>query len=177
VARAAAIATTGVRIGANYARYHGERLIGRADGRSRLHEANARDAYGAFSRLKGGPLKVAQMLSIDKNLLPEPYAKQFSQAQYQAPPLSYPLVAQVFRRDFGKTPDRIFERFDRDAVSGASIGQVHRARIGDHEFAVKVQYPGGAESLDSDERWMLNFYEAIGMIDASRVAQAIAKSA
>lgn len=165
VARAAAIATTGVRIGANYARYHGERLIGREDGRTRLHEANARDAYGAFSRLKGGPLKVAQMLSIDKNLLPEPYAKRFSQAQYQAPPLSYPLVAQVFRRDFGKTPDRIFDQFDREAISGASIGQVHRARIGDRDFAVKVQYPGVAESLDSDIRLLKPFARRMFNLD------------
>lgn len=152
VARAAALARTGVRIGANYARYHGERLMGRQDGRARLHEANARDTYDTFSRLKGGPLKVAQMLSIDQNLLPQPYAKQFAQAQYQAPPLSFPLVVQVFRREFGKTPDEIFDRFERQAVSGASIGQVHRARIGDRDVAVKVQYPGVAESLDSDIR-------------------------
>ncbi len=169
VARAAAIAGTGVRIGANYARYHGERLIGKSDGRSRLHEANARDTYAAFSRLKGGPLKVAQMLSIDKNLLPEPYVKQFSQAQYQAPPLSYPLVAQVFRREFGKGPESVFDEFSREAVSGASIGQVHRARIGDRWYAVKVQYPGVAESLDSDMRLLKPFAKRMFNLSGSEM--------
>ncbi|MEX1119449.1 MAG: hypothetical protein WEB60_11720 [Terrimicrobiaceae bacterium] len=52
-----------------------------------------------FSELKGGPLKLAQMLSIDKNLLPPACAREFAQAQYSAPPMSYPLVIRTFRRE------------------------------------------------------------------------------
>ncbi|MGF1529910.1 MAG: ABC1 kinase family protein [Puniceicoccaceae bacterium] len=157
VARAAAIAVTGVKVGANYARYKGSQLLNGEGDRERLHAANAKDTYDAFSKLKGGPLKVAQMLSIDQNLLPRAYFDQFSQAQYKAPPLSYPLVAQVFRKEFGKSPNEIFDRFTREAVSGASIGQVHRASRGGQDFAVKVQYPGVAESLDSDIRLLKPF--------------------
>ena len=56
----------------------------------------------------------------------------------------------MFRREFGKAPEEIFDEFSREAVSGASIGQVHRARIGQRQYAVKVQYPGVADSLESD---------------------------
>jgi predicted unusual protein kinase regulating ubiquinone biosynthesis (AarF/ABC1/UbiB family) len=66
------------------------------------------------------------------------------------PPLSYPLVAQTFRREFGKGPEELFDHFEKKASHGASIGQVHRATLKGREFAVKVQYPGVARSLKSD---------------------------
>lgn len=149
LSRMAALAGTGAKVGVNYLKYYGKRAVGKDD-RAQLDEANASDVYETFSQLKGGPLKVAQMLSIDKNLLPEAYSKQFSQAQYSAPPLSYPLVVRTFQRELGKKPSELFDEFSTSAAHGASIGQVHRAQKGDHEFAVKVQYPGVADSLRSD---------------------------
>jgi predicted unusual protein kinase regulating ubiquinone biosynthesis (AarF/ABC1/UbiB family) len=82
--------------------------------------------------------------------LPPAYAKQFARAQYSTPPLSYPLVVRTFRREFGKDPQDIFDTFEPQAAHAASIGQVHRATVGGRAFAVKVQYPGVAESLRSD---------------------------
>jgi predicted unusual protein kinase regulating ubiquinone biosynthesis (AarF/ABC1/UbiB family) len=152
IGRAASLAGTGVRIGANYARYHAHKLVTGKDDREALHRANATDTYHTLSRLKGGPLKVAQMLSIDTAFLPPAYAEQFAQAHYQAPPLSYPLVERTFQREVGKGPREIFDEFSQNAVSGASIGQVHKARLGDHWYAVKVQYPGVADSLRNDLR-------------------------
>jgi len=102
IGRAASLAGTGVRIGANYARYHAHKLVTGKDDREALHRANATDTYNTLSRLKGGPLKVAQMLSIDTAFLPPAYAEQFAQAHYQAPPLSYPLVERTFQRDVGR---------------------------------------------------------------------------
>jgi predicted unusual protein kinase regulating ubiquinone biosynthesis (AarF/ABC1/UbiB family) len=115
------------------------------------------------------------MLSIDKNLLPPAYAKEFSQAQYSAPPLSYPLVVRTFRREFANSPTEIFDTFTQNAVHGASIGQVHRATLGDQTFAVKVQYPGVAESLRSD----LNFIKPVALqilgLKESQIAPYIAE--
>lgn len=144
------MASAGARVGVNYLKHYGKRAVGAQASHSSLEEANADAIYETFSRLKGGPLKLAQMLSIDRNILPEAYRKQFAQAQYSAPPLSYPLVVRTFRREFGKEPKALFDSFTQSAVHGASIGQVHRATIGDRVFAVKVQYPGVADSLDSD---------------------------
>ncbi|MEO0448233.1 MAG: AarF/UbiB family protein, partial [Verrucomicrobiota bacterium] len=150
LARVASLAGTGARVGANYLKHYGKRAITGASSKEELHEANASAVYRTFSTLKGGPLKVAQMLSIDQNLLPQAYRSQFAQAQYSAPPLSYPLVVRTFRREFGKSPSEIFDDFEQNAAHGASIGQVHRARKGKHEYAIKVQYPGVADSLRSD---------------------------
>jgi predicted unusual protein kinase regulating ubiquinone biosynthesis (AarF/ABC1/UbiB family) len=148
--RMAALAGAGARVGMNYLKHYGRQAIsGRADP-DVLQEQNASEVFRTFSELKGGPLKLAQMLSIDQSLLPPAYAKQFARAQYSAPPLSYPLVVRTFRREFGKDPREIFDTFEPQAAHAASIGQVHRATRGGHAFAVKVQYPGVAESLRSD---------------------------
>ncbi|MGF1449684.1 MAG: ABC1 kinase family protein [Opitutales bacterium] len=157
VSRAVALAKTGARVGGNYLRYYGRKGAGVSDARDQLHEANAKDTFDAFSKLKGGPLKVAQMLSIDQNILPSAYVREFSKAQYSAPPLSYPLVVQTFRRAFGKAPHEIFDTFTREAVNAASIGQVHRATKDGRTYAVKVQYPGVADSLLSDLRLLKPF--------------------
>ena len=134
----------------NYLKHYGRQaLSGRADSDA-LQERNASEVFRAFSELKGGPLKLAQMLSIDQSLLPPAYAKQFARAQYSTPPLSYPLVVRTFRREFGKDPRDIFDTFEPQAAHAASIGQVHRATVRGRAFAVKVQYPGVAESLRSD---------------------------
>ncbi|MFM8364637.1 MAG: ABC1 kinase family protein [Verrucomicrobiota bacterium] len=148
----AAFAGTGARVGINYLKHYGQRSIGTATDETHLHERNAEAVYKTFSELKGGPLKLAQMLSIDNNLLPAAYADQFSKAQYSAPPLSYPLVARTFRREMGRDPLEIFDTFSETAAHGASIGQVHKATKDGRTFAVKVQYPGVAESLRSDLR-------------------------
>lgn len=148
--RTTALAGAGARVGVNYLKHYGKRAVGGHSDQGALDEANAETVYQAFSKLKGGPLKLAQMLSIDRNLLPEAYRSQFARAQYSAPPLSYPLVVKTFRREFGREPRQIFDTFTESAVNGASIGQVHRASIGDRLFAVKVQYPGVADSLNSD---------------------------
>ena len=154
--RMAALGGAGARVGVNYLRHYGRTMMGGGDSESRrksleeLDEKNAETVYDTFSQLKGGPLKLAQMLSIDKNLLPSAYARQFARAQSSVPPLSYPLVARTFHREFGKGPEDLFEHFEKKASHGASIGQVHRARHKGREYAVKVQYPGVAQSLKSD---------------------------
>ena len=158
VGRMAALGGAGARVGVNYLKHYGRAMVSGKDEQSRrklraeLDEKNAETVYETFSNLKGGPLKLAQMLSIDKNLLPAAYARQFAQAQSSVPPLSYPLVAQTFRREFGKGPEALFDHFEKKASHGASIGQVHRARLKGREYAVKVQYPGVAQSLKSDLR-------------------------
>jgi predicted unusual protein kinase regulating ubiquinone biosynthesis (AarF/ABC1/UbiB family) len=139
-------------VGLNYLKHYGRRALTGSKDPTELHEANANAVYKTFSELKGGPLKLAQMLSIDRNLLPEAYSRQFAQAQYSAPPLSYPLVARTFRREFGREPHELFDEFSREALHGASIGQVHKARKAGRDLAVKVQYPGVADSLKNDLR-------------------------
>ncbi|MCC3159318.1 AarF/ABC1/UbiB kinase family protein [Hymenobacter sp. 15J16-1T3B] len=152
VARATRFAKTGLKVGANYVKHYAKRAAGAEVRPEDLHAANAAELYGALSEMKGSVLKVAQMLAMEKNILPAAYAEQFAQAQYQTPPLSAPLVIKVFRDTFGKSPYELFDEFEPQARQAASIGQVHFARKNGCPLAVKVQYPGVAASIRSDIR-------------------------
>jgi predicted unusual protein kinase regulating ubiquinone biosynthesis (AarF/ABC1/UbiB family) len=90
------------------------------------------------------------MLSMEKNVLPRQYTNKFVMAQYSAPPLSGPLIVQTFIKQFGKTPQQMFDTFEMKAANAASIGQVHKATKDGKELAIKIQYPGVAESIKSD---------------------------
>lgn len=142
--------TTGAKIGRNYLKHFSKKLVSGEDDQEALQEQNASDVYDALSNLKGSALKVAQMLSMDQGLLPQAYTTKFAQAQYSAPPLSYPLVVKTFQQHFKKTPGEIFDEFSRKSVAAASIGQVHQARWKGKNLAVKIQYPGVANSIQSD---------------------------
>ena len=150
VQRASKFISTGAKIGSNYLKHYGKKLVNPGLSKDELHEDNATDIYNSLSQLKGSALKVAQMLSMDKNLLPTAYQNQFAMAQYSAPPLSYPLVVKTFERYFKRRPTEIFETFSQSAANAASIGQVHKATNKGKTLAVKIQYPGVADSVNSD---------------------------
>ena len=150
VQRASRFISAGARIGTNYLKHYGRQLVNPGQTKDQLHQDNATDIYTSLSELKGSALKVAQMLSMDKNLLPTAYQRQFSMAQYSAPPLSYPLVVRTFEKYLGKKPLDVFDTFSRSAKNAASMGQVHQATLGDQKLAVKVQYPGVADAVKSD---------------------------
>lgn len=150
VERATKFITTGAKIGKNYIKHYSKKLVDPNISRDELNQDNSRDIYNSLSELKGSALKVAQMLSMDKNLLPTAYQQKFSMAQYSAPPLSYPLVVKTFHTYFGKGPDQLFDSFSKKAVNAASMGQVHLAEKDGKKLAVKIQYPGVGDSVKSD---------------------------
>ncbi len=150
VQRATKFISTGAKIGTNYLKHYGKKLVNPEISKDELHQDNATDIYNSLSQLKGSALKVAQMLSMDKNLLPTAYQNQFAMAQYSAPPLSYPLVVRTFEKSLGKKPGEIFDDFQHSASNAASIGQVHQAEMEGKKLAIKIQYPGVADSVKSD---------------------------
>lgn len=148
--RAGKLVRTGVKVGGNYVKFYGKKLVNPDLDRQSLDEDNARDVYDGLKSLKGSALKVAQMLSMEKNLLPRAYVERFSLAQFSVPPLSAPLVRKTFKKYFGAFPEALFDRFEPESVNAASIGQVHRAWKDGRSLAVKIQYPGVADSISSD---------------------------
>ncbi|CAN5317611.1 AarF/UbiB family protein [soil metagenome] len=150
VERSAKFVKTGIKIGGNYIKHYSKKLFNPDMDKSELNEDNATDIYKSLSELKGSALKVAQMLSMDKNLLPQAYVNKFSQSQYNAPPLSGPLIVQTFKKYFGKNPGEIYDKFNIRSKNAASIGQVHEAELNGKKLAVKIQYPGVADSISSD---------------------------
>ncbi|TPG37880.1 ABC1 kinase family protein [Flavobacterium pectinovorum] len=150
IERAGKLVQTGAKIGVNYIKHYAEKMVNSDLTRDKLNENNAEDIYDGLKSLKGSALKVAQMLSMDKNFLPQAYVEKFSLSQFSVPPLSAPLVLKTFKTNFGKTPYEIFDEFNANSVNAASIGQVHLASKNGKKLAVKIQYPGVANSISSD---------------------------
>ena len=150
IERATKLVQTGAKVGVNYLKYYGEKIVNSDLTRDKLNEDNAEDIYDGLKSLKGSALKVAQMLSMDKSFLPQAYVEKFSLSQFSVPPLSPPLVLKTFKNNLGKTPYEIFDEFNATSVNAASIGQVHLAVKDGKKLAVKIQYPGVANSISSD---------------------------
>ncbi len=152
VERAGRFVATGLKVGTNYLKHYTKKLVDPSVSREELHADNAEDIYDTLSNLKGSALKVAQMLSMDRGMLPKAYTDRFAMSQYSAPPLSGPLVVNTFVKTLGMPPSQLYDDFDVSAANAASIGQVHKAVKWGKELAVKIQYPGVANSVRSDLR-------------------------
>ena len=151
IQRASKMVSTGAKVGVNYLKYYGDKITKtEQEAKERLNENNASDIYDGLKQLKGSALKVAQMLSMEKSIMPQAYVEKFSLAQFSVPPLSPPLVIKTFKKYFGKLPNELYDTFNATSVNAASIGQVHLATKYGKKLAVKIQYPGVAESIASD---------------------------
>jgi predicted unusual protein kinase regulating ubiquinone biosynthesis (AarF/ABC1/UbiB family) len=150
IERASQLVKTGFKVGGNYVAYYGEKIVNPSLTKDKLNENNAEDIYDGLKNLKGSALKVAQMLSMDKSIMPQQYVDKFSLSQFSVPPLSAPLVRKTFKKYLGKFPEDLFDTFSPDATNAASIGQVHKATKNGKNLAVKIQYPGVADSISSD---------------------------
>lgn len=150
IGRTSELVKTGVKVGGNYLKYYGKRALNSEFTRDELNQSNADDIYDGLKSLKGSALKVAQMLSMEKNLLPTAYVDKFSLAQFSVPPLSAALVRKTFKKYHGIYPEELYDSFVTQSVNAASIGQVHQASKYGKKLAVKIQYPGVADSISSD---------------------------
>jgi len=105
-----------------------------------------------LSHLRGAAMKLGQMISMDAgDLLPPELAAILAQLRSQAHRMPPEQLRRVLDSEWGPDWRRRFARFNATPIAAASIGQVHRARLPDgRELAIKVQYPGVRESIDSD---------------------------
>ena len=105
-----------------------------------------------LSHLRGAAMKLGQMISMDAgDLLPPELAAILAQLRSQAHRMPPEQLRHVLDSEWGPDWRRRFARFNATPIAAASIGQVHRATLPDgRELAIKVQYPGVRESIDSD---------------------------
>jgi predicted unusual protein kinase regulating ubiquinone biosynthesis (AarF/ABC1/UbiB family) len=104
-----------------------------------------------LGELKGAAMKVGQMLATDPEILPPEIAEQLSQLQHSAPPMDLATVRGVVEGALEQKLEDVFTSFSEKPIGAASIGQVHRATTKDGmNVAVKVQYPGIADTIASD---------------------------
>ena len=107
--------------------------------------------FAACARLKGLPLKLAQMMSQEEELLPEEFRKELSRSCYQSPPMNRALVHRTVQANLGAAPEELFKEFSETPFAAASLGQVHLALTrDDRRIALKLQYPGIARTVKND---------------------------
>jgi predicted unusual protein kinase regulating ubiquinone biosynthesis (AarF/ABC1/UbiB family) len=169
VQRATEFLKTGAQISGNYLKHYARKVVNPETTKEELHADNAGDIYKSLSKLKGSALKVAQMMSMDRSVLPKAYSEQFQMSQYSAPPLSSPLIIRTFQKYFGKSPSQMYDSFNLNASNAASIGQVHEAWKDGKRLAVKVQYPGVADSISSDLKMVKPFAVRLMGLNAADV--------
>jgi aarF domain-containing kinase len=145
------------RVAVGYFAYWLRSRLADADERQRFkseaHLAAALKLFGTMGYLRGAVMKVGQMLANLPEVVPEEFAEVLSALHFEAPPMHFAMVREVFLDEFGREPEEVFASFDRQAFAAASLGQVHRARLhSGEEVAVKIQYPGIARTIRTDLR-------------------------
>jgi predicted unusual protein kinase regulating ubiquinone biosynthesis (AarF/ABC1/UbiB family) len=117
-----------------------------------LTPANFHKLADRLSHLRGAAMKLGQMISMDAgDLLPPELSAILADLRERAHHMPPAQLEQVLLREWGEDWRRHFTRFDAIPIAAASIGQVHRATARDgRELAIKFQYPGVRESIDSD---------------------------
>ncbi len=111
----------------------------------------AQDLVESLSHLKGAAMKVGQLLSLEmSDLLPPDVVEVLRTLHDNATFLPAPEVVKILRRELGPEKLKHIKNLSPEPIAAASIGQVHRAQIHGQEVVLKVQYPGVAESIDTD---------------------------
>lgn len=135
------------KVAVSAARLAARRTVGlEGDGDRRLGETLARE----LDQMKGMAMKVGQILSYFEGILPESTHAALRGLQQGAQPLAFETVAEVIESALGRPVPQLFDALTESPVAAASIGQVHRGRVGAQDVAVKVQYPGIRDTIDAD---------------------------
>ncbi|XP_019851732.1 PREDICTED: atypical kinase COQ8B, mitochondrial-like [Amphimedon queenslandica] len=117
-----------------------------------LTKANLERIVDTLCRVRGAALKIGQMISLqDNSFMPEPIQEIFERVRSNADFMPFWQLEKVLIEELGKDWSEKLKDFDTKPFAAASIGQVHNAVLHDGtEVAIKIQYPGVAQSIDSD---------------------------
>ena len=105
----------------------------------------------ALEELGPAAIKVGQVISTRPDLVPPEVATELEALRDRVPPVPTDQILEVVEQELGGRSDQVFAEFDPIPLAGASIGQVHAARLIDGTaVAVKVRKPGVAEEVITD---------------------------
>lgn len=163
------VAKMGARTGGRWAATQARKTFASAERKTELDAEfelkTTEDVVASLGNLKGAMMKVGQMASYLDTGLPENVRQTLASLQTDAPPMSGELAASVIVDELGKHPNDLFAEWDPTPIASASIGQVHRAITHEGDaVAVKVQYPGVAEAIESDLRTNDTLFAALRMM-------------
>lgn len=114
------------------------------------YRRNARRALETFIALGPVYIKLGQWLSSRADILPQPYMEELAKLQDDVPPAPFESVRPVIEAELGGTISEKFDSMEREAFSGASLGQVYRAESGGRRLVVKVKRPGIDGQVEED---------------------------
>ncbi|MGI0092282.1 MAG: ABC1 kinase family protein [Nitrososphaerales archaeon] len=147
------------------------REIRRAEGklvRPELYKKHAVRAVKVFIELGPAYIKLGQLLSVRPDVLPQPYINEFAKLQDEVPPAPFEQVKPIIEKELGKPISEVFDSFDQDAVTGASLGQVYRGMYKGEQIVVKVNRPSIREKIEVDTKVLRRLVPLIGrFIDRS----------
>ncbi|KAJ3251333.1 putative aarF domain-containing protein kinase 4 [Boothiomyces macroporosus] len=126
--------------------------VGLSSGNSIFSPANVERIVQKLIKMRGAALKIGQMLSIqDSKMIPEEVHTIMRRVQNSADFMPEWQLDGVLNKELGSDWMKDYEHFEKIPIAAASIGQVHKAKLKTGEtVAVKIQYPGVVESIDSD---------------------------
>jgi predicted unusual protein kinase regulating ubiquinone biosynthesis (AarF/ABC1/UbiB family) len=105
------------------------------------HGRRAERLTTAIAELGPTFIKLAQVFSARADIIPEPYLASIGLLQDQVPPVAFEDICNVIEAELARPVSEIFAELEPVPVAAASLGQVHRGRIGDNRVAVKVLRP------------------------------------
>ncbi len=121
------------------------------ESRLKSRVAQAKIIAENLSQLKGAAMKAGQLLSLDAaDYFPPEAIEILSKLQASAEAVDFAVVENVLKKELGTKRLQQFKNIESTPAASASIGQVHKAELDGNEVAIKVQYPGVADSIDSD---------------------------
>lgn len=144
-----------------------------------LTPANARRLTASLSHMRGAALKMGQMLSMDTGVvLPPELTTILASLRDDARHMPPKQLQAVLDAEWGRGWRSRFRRFDVRPFAAASIGQVHRAETLDGEaLAIKVQYPGVRDSIESDVDNIATLLRLPGLLPAGMDLSPLLRSA
>jgi len=96
-------------------------------------------------------IKLGQLLSTRPDILPKAYIDVLSSLQDDVPPAPWPESKRVIEDELGPL-EEVFDEFDTEPISGASLGQVYLATYEGEQVAVKIRRPDIESLVEADLR-------------------------
>lgn len=167
------------KVGANLGGFAASTAVARAGGRALDDPRNAAELKRVLGELKGPLMKLAQILGNLPDAVPPEFARELAELQANAPPMGQGFVRRRMAGELGPGWRERFVDFTPDAVSAASLGQVHKATLPDGAtVAVKLQYPDMASAVEADLGQldlMLSLFRRVdGAIDTAEIRRELA---
>jgi len=113
------------------------------------YRKNARKVLNTFISLGPVYIKLGQWLSSRADILPQPYMEELAKLQDDVPPAPFEKVKSIIENELGPITEK-FDSIDQNAVYGASLGQVYRAKLHGQDVVVKVKRPGIEKAVEQD---------------------------